>query len=177
MIGTTSSTNSIPMFTGSSSSTSWAGSSSSIIYTTGTGNIGIGTAGTTTNSRMTINTNGSVTMGNINPSHNFDIQSEKIKELKIKFMDLLIRSVSEGGLIDGSFMNEMVEVFDTCGGWNIDTVDDFKKIEQLTSGKKIPRGIVSQFNDIITDRIINTWGFDLHDAGEIFEKIDLKENI
>jgi hypothetical protein len=173
MIGTTSTTNSIPLFTGSSSSTSWAGSSSSIIYTTGTGNIGIGTAGTTTNSRMTINTNGSVTLGNINPSHNFDMQTEKIKELKIQFMDLLVESISQGGLINGLFMNEMIEVFDTCGGWNVDTVDDFKKIEELTRGKKIPRKIVSRLNDIIADRIINTWGFDLHDAGEIFEKIDL----
>ena len=173
MIGTTSTTNSIPLFTGSSSSTSWAGSSSSIIYTTGTGNIGIGTAGTTTNSRMIINTNGSVTLGNINPSHNFDMQTEKIKELKIQFMDLLVESISQGGLISGSFMNEIIEVFDTCGGWNVDTVDDFKKMEELTRGKKIPRKIVSHLNDIIADRIINTWGFDLHDAGEIFEKIDL----
>jgi hypothetical protein len=173
MIGTTSTTNSIPLFTGSSSSTSWAGSSSSTIYTTGTGNIGIGTAGTTTNSRMTINTNGSVTLGNISPSHIFDMQQEKIKELKIQFMDLLVESISQGGLINGSFMNEIIEVFDTCGGWNVDTVDDFKKMEELTRGKKIPRKIVSQLNDIIADRIINTWGFDLRDAGEIFEKIDL----
>ena len=88
-------------------------------------------------------------------------------------MDLLVESISQGGLINGSFMNEIIEVFDTCGGWNVDTVDDFKKMEELTRGKKIPRKIVSQLNDIIADRIINTWGFDLHDAGEIFEKIDL----
>lgn len=172
MITTT--TNSIPMFTSGSSSISCAGSSSLIFSSTG--NIGIGTTLGHT-SGFTINANGSVSMGNPNPSHKLDLQTEKIKELKIRFMDLLIRSVLDGGLIDGSLMNEIIEVFDTCGGWNIDTVDDFKRMSDLTNGKKISRNTVSQLNDIITDRIINTWGFDLKEAGEIFEKIDLTENI
>ena len=172
MITTT--TNSFPIFTSSSSSISCAGSSSLIFSSSG--NVGIGSS-LVHNSGFTINANGSVSMGNSNPSYKLDIQTEKIKELKIRFIDLLIRSVLDGSLIDGSLMNEIIEVFDTCGGWNIDTVDDFKKMSELTKGKKIPRNIVSQLNDIIADRIINTWGFDLKDVDEIFEKIDLTGNI
>ena len=164
----TSNTSSIPIFTSGSSHISCAGSSTSIIYSGG--NVGIGTI--PPSSRMTIHSNGHVTLGNTNPSNTLDIQSERIKDLKLRFMCLLIESVKGGSIIDESFFYDMIEIFDTCGGWNIDSQSDFKKITDLTNGKKIPRNTVSQFHDIITDKIINTWGFDLKDIGEIFEKID-----
>lgn len=116
-------------------------------------------------------------MGNPSPSSRLDVQSEKIKELRVRFMDLLSKSILGGSIIDGSFMNDMIEIFDTCGGWNVDAHDDFKKLADLAVGRKIQRDAFSQFNDIIADRIINTWGFDLSEVGEIFEKIDPAENI
>jgi hypothetical protein len=167
----TSTTTAAPIFTTGSSHISCAGSSNLIFSSAG--NIGIGTS--PPSSRMTIYSTGQVTLGNPNPSHKLDIQSERIKDLKIRFMGLLIESIRGGSIIDESFFYDMIEIFETCGGWNVDTVDDFKKMADLISGRKIPRNTVLQFNDIITDRIINTWGFDLHDVGEIFEKIDLEE--
>ena len=164
----TSTNSAIPVFTSGTSSISCAGSSSLIFSSTS--NVGIGTINPS--QRLTINTNGSVVMGNPNPSSRLDVQSERIKDLKLRFMWLLIESIKGGSIIDESFFYDMIEIFDTCGGWNIDSQSDFKKITDLTNGKKIPRNTVSQFHDIITDRIINTWGFDLSEVGEIFEKID-----
>jgi hypothetical protein len=163
----------VPTFVAGSSIISSAGSSN--IYFSSSGNIGIGTSNP--QPKMTINTNGSVTLGNPYPSYGLEVQSEKIKALRVKFMDLLRETILEGSIIDGDFMNDMIEIFDTCGGWNVDTVDDFRKMADLFSGRKISRNIISQFNDVIMDRIINTWGFDLSDAGEIFEKIELDQNI
>ena len=176
---TTTLSNSIPAYSSGILTTSGT-SSGSVIYTTGTGNIGIGTT-STHNTRLTINSNGAVIMGNNNPAKDLDVYSEgyleNLKALKIKLFDLTTEAILEGGLIDGSFMNELLEIFDQCGGWNSESVDDFKKIAEIVENKKIPRMIVSQFNDIITDRIISTWGFDLEKTGEIFEKIDLTSNI
>jgi hypothetical protein len=171
---TTTLSNSIPAYSsGTLLTTSGTSSTNSVIYTTG-GNVGIGTS-TTYNSRLTINSNGTVIMGNNNPAKDLDVYSEgyleNLKTLKIKLFDLINDAIREGGLIDGSFMNELLGIFDQCGGWNIESADDFKKIAEIVEGKKIPRMIVSQFNDIITDRIISTWGFDLEKIGEIFEKI------
>jgi hypothetical protein len=177
---TTTLSNSIPAYSsGTLLTTSGTSSTNSVIYTTG-GNVGIGTS-TTYNSRLTINSNGTVIMGNTSPANNLDVYSEgyleNLKTLKIKLFDLINDAIREGGLIDGSFMNELLEIFDQCGGWNSESADDFKKIAEIVENKKIPRMIVSQFNDIITDRIISTWGFDLEKTGEIFEKIDITSNI
>ena len=176
---TTTLSNSIPTYSSGTLLTTSGTSSTNVIYTTG-GNVGIGTS-TTYNPRMTINSNGTVIMGNTSPANNLDVYSEgyleNLKALKIKLFDLTTEAILEGGLIDGSFMNELLEIFDQCGGWNSESADDFKKIAEIVENKKIPRMIVSQFNDIITDRIISTWGFDLEKTGEIFEKIDLTSNI
>lgn len=171
---TTTLSNSIPAYSsGTLLTTSGTSSTNSVIYSGG--NIGIGTS-TTYNTRLTINSNGTVIMGNNNPANSLNVYSEgyleNLKTLKIKMFDLINDAIREGGLIDGSFMNELLEIFDQCGGWNIESADDFKKIAEIVEDKKIPRMIVSQFNDIITDRIISTWGFDLEKIGEIFEKID-----
>ena len=176
---TTTLSNSIPTYSSGTLLTTSGTSSTNVIYTTG-GNVGIGTS-STYNSRLTINSNGTVIMGNTSPANNLDVYSEgyleNLKALKIKLFDLTTEAILEGGLIDGSFMNELLEIFDQCGGWNSESADDFKKIAEIVENKKIPRMIVSQFNDIITDRIISTWGFDLEKTGEIFEKIDLTSNI
>lgn len=172
---TTTLSNSIPTYSsGTLLTTSGTSSTNSVIYTTG-GNVGIGTS-TTYNSRLTINSNGTVIMGNTSPANNLDVYSEgyleNLKALKIKLLNLSTAAIREGGLIDGLFMNELIEIFDQCGGWNSESSDDFKRIAEMVEDKKIPRMIVSQFNDIITDRIISTWGFDLEKIGDIFEKID-----
>lgn len=171
---TTTLSNSIPTYSSGTLPLSGTSSSNSVIYTTG-GNVGIGTS-TTYNPRMTINSNGTVIMGNTSPANSLDVYSkgylENLKALKIKLFDLSTAAIREGSSIDGSFMNELIEIFDQCGGWNSESSDDFKKIAKMVEDKKIPRMIVSQFNDIITDRIISTWGFDLEKIGEIFEKID-----
>jgi hypothetical protein len=173
---TTTLSNSIPSYSSGGTFITTSGTTSNpIVFTTG-GNIGIGTS-TTYNSRMTISSSGTVTLGNPYPSHHLDTHSEKIKELRVKFLDLLKEVIMGGSLIDGSFLNEIIDIFDTCGGWNIDIESDFKKIEGLTRDKKIPRMVVSRLNDIVTERIISTWGFDLKDVGEMFEKIELDRNI
>jgi hypothetical protein len=163
---TTTLSNSIPAYSSGTLLTTSGTSSNSVIYTTG----GIGT--TTTHSRMTISSSGTVTLGNPYPSHQLDFHSEKIKELRVKFLDLLKETIVGGSLIDGFFLDEILEIFDTCGGWNTDIESDFIKIEELTRDKKIPRMMTSRLNDIVTEKITNTWGFDLNGVGEIFEKID-----
>lgn len=163
----TNTTSPIPYFNSGSSHISCAGSSSSVFYTSSS-NVGIGVVNPS--QRLTINSSGSVIMGNPSPSHKLDIHSEKIKELRVKFLDLLKEIILGGSLIDGSFLNEIIDIFDTCGGWNIDIESDFVKIESLTRDKKIPRMVTSQINDMITERIISTWGFDLKDVGEILRK-------
>ena len=76
---TTTLSNSIPAYSSGILTTSGT-SSGSVIYTTGTGNIGIGTT-STHNTRLTINSNGTVIMGNNNPAKDLDVYSEDILKI------------------------------------------------------------------------------------------------
>ena len=72
---TTTLSNSIPTYSSGTLLTTSGTSSGSVIYTTGTGNIGIGMT-STHNTRLTINSNGTVIMGNNNPAKDLDVYSE-----------------------------------------------------------------------------------------------------
>jgi hypothetical protein len=134
------------------------------------GNVGIGTS--PVSNKMTINSNGSVTLGSPSPSHKLNIYSKLGDELEEKFCELSLMLGRQTN-IDFRILRSIQKNLFDVGSEDQELIDSFIFIEKILHELKTPGEVykkVIDTNIFCTTRKIRI--FREIDYLQLFEKVD-----
>lgn len=109
-------------------------------YVSSSGNLGIGTSGST---RLTISSNGHATIGMGTPYPNsvLHVFSEKFETLRDKLFESIILISKEVPDIDGSLIKKFLDLNERMGSDDSSIIKSFEDVENLLTSIGCPMGI------------------------------------